>query len=154
MAWKSIVCAVDESPGADAALGVAARLARQLDAKLLLVHVQPAAAGESLLAPPPAMVAAKRLEPERWTAVASDLSGKPVSLRMLSGNAPQALVDFARESACDAVVLGSRAHHRVTLALGSVAAKVIVEAPCPVLVVSPKSRERELLRQDFPGQVA
>ena len=150
----TIACAVDTSPGSEAALAVAARLARAIDAELVLIHVDQAPAEEALLAPPPARIPRGRVEQERWTAAATDLRGEQVSLQLLRGEPAEAIVQFARKAGCEFVVLGSRARNRVTLALGSTAAKVLVAAPCPVIVVPPRGAEREQLKADFPGQVA
>ena len=140
---KSIVCAVDESSSADAALGTAARLARDLDAKLSVIHVDPpiAGEGEALFSPP----APRRIldlhgdQLARWTTAASDLRGEPVRVHLASGDAADEIAAFARETACDLLVVGTRTRRPASLALGSVSAKLMVQAPCPVLVVPARS---------------
>ncbi len=55
---------------------------------------------------------------------------------LVSGNAPRAIVEFARQRSFDLIVIGLAAHsalyHRI---LGSTAGRVIARAPCTVLVV-------------------
>ncbi|HUJ24503.1 MAG TPA: universal stress protein [Myxococcales bacterium] len=154
--WKSIACAVDESDGSDRAIGAAARLAHELDAELVLIHVDPpieGEGGEAVFAPPPArrILDLHRDRIERWSAAASDMRGEPVRVQLASGDAASEIVAFARTSHCDLLVIGSRARSPLSLALGSVAAKVLVHAPCPVLVVSPRVED---VMTDFPGQAA
>ena len=140
--WNSIACAVDDSDGSRAALGTAARLARQLDASLTLIHVDPSIpgeGGEAVFAPPPPrrILDLHRNQVGAWSAAASDIRGKPVRVQLATGDAAGEILAFARRERCDLLVMGTRARSRLTLAVGSVAAKVLVEAPCPVLVVAP-----------------
>ena len=46
-----------------------------------------------------------------------------------------ALIDYARNSRIDHIVLGARGSSRLRRLLGSVSAKVVAEAPCTVTVV-------------------
>lgn len=154
-AWKRIVCAVDESSGSYAAMRAAARLARDLGAELLLVHVDAKPAGEALFAPPPAArVFTQHSEVQRWLALGSDLRGEAVSVERLTGDAAGEIIAFARRARADLLVVGARARNPLSLALGSIAARVLVHAPCPVLVVSPEGEERERMKSDFPGRIA
>ena len=138
--WKSIVCAVDDSPGSQAALATAARLARELNVALSLVHVDPpleGEGGEAVFAPPPArrILDLHHDQIAEWSAAASDLRGETVRVQLASGDAADEIVAFARRVGCDLLVLGTRARRPVTFALGSVPAKVMTQAPCPVLMV-------------------
>jgi nucleotide-binding universal stress UspA family protein len=55
---------------------------------------------------------------------------------LLRGHAARAIVDEARETGVDLVVVGSRGHGVLgTTVLGSTSAEVVDHAPCPVLVV-------------------
>ena len=146
-AWKSIVCAVDDSSGSEAALGAAARLARELGARLRLVHVDPhiSGEGEALFNPPAPrrILDLHRDQVERWSAAASDLRGEEVKVQLASGDAAEQILAFARRTRCDLLVIGSRVSRPVSLALGSVAARVMMQAPCPVLVVPARNAGRE-----------
>jgi len=149
--WKSIVCGVDSRPGCVEAVRLAARLAREESASLVLLHVEKERGGEALLAPPPARTASPKQQTVRWSALASDLRGEPVHTEEMTGNPAQGIVEFARKAGCDLIVLGSHAHTRATMALGSVVLSVLAHAPCAVIVV-PSGMED--LKSDFPGQVA
>jgi nucleotide-binding universal stress UspA family protein len=135
--FKSIVCGVDDSPQSMLALRAAAQLAREGSAKLTLFHAEPAPRGEVLFAPP-AAIAHRSAEPpaeERWCELASTISGRPVELHYATGDAGEELVAFARQGKSDLIVLGSRARTAPALALGSVVPRVLVHAPCAVLVI-------------------
>jgi len=141
----------------------AVELAVHFGAELVLVHV---------LAPPPMppMVPSERMatllssvEVERYQRdeerqarlnlerlVAERLqSGLVYGIRVLVGNAAEAIVGLAREEAADLVVIAT--HGRSgwrRLAFGSVADKVIRTATCPVLVVpSPAQTQSSSDRQ-------
>ena len=149
--WKSIVCGVDSRPGSVDALRLAARLAREQSAALVLLHVEESG-GESLLAPPVSRTGpAREVQASHWAALASDLRGEPVRSETVTGDPADAIVEFAAKWGCDLVVVGSHAHTRAALALTSVVGKLLAHARCPVIVV-PAGMED--LQSDFPGQVA
>ncbi len=135
--FTSILCGMDDSLQSVEALRRAARLAREQSAKLTLLHVEAPPRGEALFAPP-APVAMRTQPPppeEHWCAIASDLRGEKVQLHYATGEPGARLVEFARENGADLIVLGSKARSTPALAIGSCIARVLVHAPCPVLVV-------------------
>lgn len=84
---------------------------------------------------------------------------------VLRGRAAGAIVDEARAMEADLIVLGSRGHGTIaTMLLGSTAAEVVDQAPCPVLVArgnalgsiafaddgSPPARRAETLLTEWP----
>lgn len=149
--WKSILCGVDSRPGSIESLRLAARLAREQSATLSLVHVEESG-GESLLTPPVVTAgSAREVHASRWAALASDLRGEPVRVETAFGDPADAIVELARKSGCDLIVVGSHARTRAALALTSVVGKLLAHARCPVIVV-PSGMED--LQSDFPGQVA
>lgn len=135
--FKSIVCGVDDSPQSVLALRSAAGLARESSAKLTLFHAEPAPRGEALFAPPPPLATRSAPPPpdERWCELASSIRGQPVELHYATGDAGARLVEFAREGGADLIVLGTKARNAPAFAIGSVVAKVLVHAPCPVLII-------------------
>jgi nucleotide-binding universal stress UspA family protein len=150
--WESIVCGIDSRPGCVEAVRLAARLAREQSASLVLLHVEKKREGEALLAPPPARIAVPAGdETARWSGIASDLRGGPVRTEVTTGDPADGIVEFARKSGCDLIVIGSHARNRATLALTSVVGRVLAHAPCAVIVV-PSGMED--LKSDFPGQIA
>jgi nucleotide-binding universal stress UspA family protein len=145
---KLIACAVDGSLGSEEAMRVAANLAKDLQAKLVLLHVEPKVSGEALFAPP----SAPRKHPRRaeillWESEAAELMGEQVEMQVVAGSPAKEIVAFARRSGCDLLVLGTGVKSRLSLALGSVAGAVLVQAPCPVLTVT---LPREVVRAHAP----
>ena len=144
----AVVCGVDGSAGADAALASADALARRLGSELVAVHVQAAAvpvAGATLgpvpwriLASPEARRAAlavveravDRMDPEA-----------AVRMRVESGDPAERLAAVAAEQPSAMLVVGSRGHGPLHAALvGSVSSRLCAAAPVPVLVVPRASR--------------
>jgi nucleotide-binding universal stress UspA family protein len=147
MAFHRILCPVDFSAGSGEALRVAAELARERDAALVLVHVWSPAQmtmGEGYLAPAVIqdMVDGETAQLAKSKTEAQQLGVKEVATRLLTGVPWDEIVSAARsDSAVDLIVIGT--HGRTGLAhvlLGSVAEKVVRHAPCPVLVV--RGREK------------
>jgi nucleotide-binding universal stress UspA family protein len=144
---RSIVCGVDDSNDASAALRVAAELARRLGLRLVVAHVTHTAIAGPQLAPAGrvpmlaeqvesgleagrrlvnAMVAAERL---------SD-----VDERVVYGFPAERLAELADDEAAELIVVGSRGRGALKAAfLGSVSRELIGVASCPVLVVPPGS---------------
>lgn len=132
---KKILVPMDGSRPAIRALKLAARMP---DAVVLLLNVQrPIAASafvskamiaehqrreaDDALAPARALIKRGKIEAKTYAAI-----GEPAA----------AIVAFAKRHRCHAIVMGSRGLGRIAgLMLGSVAAKVIYLAPCPVTVV-------------------
>ncbi|MFT3698655.1 MAG: universal stress protein [Kofleriaceae bacterium] len=144
MVFTKILCPTDFSPGADRALRLATRLARESNAELVIAHawyIPPSA--YSLEAPfPPFMVqqliddAHKGLDAAKRDAIAA---GAPhVSTELLNGSPWSCIVRQLEHEAFDLCVIGT--HGRTGLArifLGSVAEKVVRHARCSVMTVRP-----------------
>ena len=75
--------------------------------------------------------------------------GRRVDWELVRGRPADVLLDEARRTQADLVVLGSRGHGRLeSLMLGSVPAEVVDHAPCPVLVVRGPTLTRAVFAQD------
>lgn len=142
MGFTKIACPVDFSACSREALRIAAELARDWSAPLVVVHVwEPPrwSIREVMIAPEVIqdMVEAEEAELESWTATAKQFGAREVGTRLLSGVAWDAVLALLKDDpAIDLVVMGT--HGRTGLKhvlLGSVAEKVVRHAPCPVLVV-------------------
>jgi nucleotide-binding universal stress UspA family protein len=137
---KSILCAVEGSPQSLDALRYAARLARALSARLVLLHVESEPRGGVLFdayspdAPP---------DEERWSTIATKVLGEPIEVHYATGDAAQEIVRFARNAHSDLIVLGSRARTKAGLAMVSAVGGVLPHAPCPVTVVPAGSESAE-----------
>jgi nucleotide-binding universal stress UspA family protein len=143
-----IVAGVDGSRQSRAAAAVAARLARALDRKLVLVH---AAADPSRFLVPDGRERARqrRRTIEQGFAL---LEGTAATLRepvgrtaVVLGIPAEALVSFCLEERAELLVVGSRGRSRLAAALlGSVSACVTSADGCPVVVVPPNAADRFL----------
>lgn len=140
--WTKICCATDFSETSRHAMLRAAELARRLggELELLHVHVPPPSPGTDMLATPHDLGTMALVELEQvmsmWREEAERLVGRPVRSTVLPGDAATEIALRARERGFDLVVLGT--HGRKGLkrwVLGSVAERVVREAPCAVLVV-------------------
>lgn len=145
----TIVCGVDGSAEARAALDVAARLASRLGLRLVLAHVAefahvPDAATAPLdgLVPRAAVAAfddAQEEAAERLlaqTAVEAGLAD--AERRVAAGHPAERLAELADEEDAELIVVGSRGRGAFKAAfLGSVSSSLVGVARCPVLIVPP-----------------
>jgi nucleotide-binding universal stress UspA family protein len=116
-----IICAVDESDGARAALATAADVAERLGVKLLLVTVE----GDDA----PSSAGVERL-------VAESGLGTRTERILLRGEPAGAIVDAAATYGADLIVIGSRGRGALAASMfGSVSSSVAGRAACPVMVV-------------------
>lgn len=136
--WKRICCAVDFSEHSMAALERAVELADRLAAQLTLVHVFPPGQDGSLARAERALgMAEERLLGRlgEWRALAERLLGRQVQAQLLTGSPARELARHAARG-MDLLVVGTRGPTGLgRLLLGSVAERVVRDAPCPVMVV-------------------
>jgi universal stress protein A len=161
MAFETICCAVDFSESSHAALEEAATLASRVGAQLTIVHVHgevPTLATDLVVTPSAFLEAAAKELREQLEVLRRDAearTGRPVRCAVLGGHAADELVRYARKQNVDLLVLGSHGRTGVwRLALGSIAERVLRHAPCPVLVVAAKARERASENVPELGQYA
>jgi nucleotide-binding universal stress UspA family protein len=142
---SSILCGVDGSTDARLALRTAARLAGQLDARLVVAHVvqvpvQSSRLGPGLMVPIGDELAAGRRLVEDIVE-AEGLSG--AERRVEYGFPGDRLADLADEEGAALIVVGSRGRGAFKAALlGSVSMDLIGVARRPVLVVPPGAAPR------------
>jgi nucleotide-binding universal stress UspA family protein len=142
----SIVCGIDGSRQAQAALRVAGALAERLRLRLVLVHAV-AAPGRDVpgIARARVRVRGERIQTlrretgERLLRRAAAAHALHAEWRLESGDAVERLCAVAHEERAQLVVVGSRGHGalRATI-LRSVSTAVVRRAPCPVVVVPPR----------------
>jgi len=128
---RTVLVAADFTPASHQAVQYAARLARQHDAKLTLLHViEPA----QLRRVPDA--AALERGVERRLQELAKAAAVNCAVRIVSGRVTQSVVDAASKEAADLVVLGVRASSGVLDRLVIPRAyEIVCEAPCPVLTL-------------------
>jgi nucleotide-binding universal stress UspA family protein len=135
---RTVLHPTDFSDRSDAAFGVAAALARDYGARLVVLHVAP---NDVVYA---GLIGAVRTDPRRYLeAIAARLAeyhadglAAPIATHLVEGEVVAGILRAAAEVAADLIVLGS--HGRSGLGrvlLGSVAEGVLRHAPCPVLTV-------------------
>jgi nucleotide-binding universal stress UspA family protein len=132
--YAHIACCIDRSPASLRALAEAQRLRALGPGRLSLVHVSPRALIEAPAPGAPAGAPRDLADDERaWLhATAAGVAGaEPVAL---TGLAPGAAVDWAREAHPDLIVAAAHRGPVERALLGSFAAHVAREAPCPVLL--------------------
>ncbi len=143
--WKTICCALDFSEPSRLALQEAADLARTFDGELTLVHVYeaPAVVTKDMTVPAAHVLEQTIREIERkldgWREVAARIAGSPVVARVVTGEVAHEVLRFLREGGFDLAVLGTHGRTGLQhLVLGSVAERVVRQAPCPVLIIRPR----------------
>jgi universal stress protein A len=146
--FQRVACATDFSDTAEAAWDTACDLAQVHRAELTLVHVFPG------LPPSPDVAVPSVLEvweeQRQWVASeldrrVADAEARGIRARALvkNGAAPEGLIEAVDELGADLLVVGT--HGRTGLErvlLGSVAEAVVRKAPCAVLTVKSRARER------------
>jgi nucleotide-binding universal stress UspA family protein len=145
MPFRHVVCATDFSPASSAALSKAVELARASKAPLTLVHVLTPVvpvAGEGYILPDTyeKIEASARAEGQRQMdrllARARRAGLRAVTGVLATGIPHVEIVRVAKARRADLLAIGT--HGRTGLArffLGSVAARVVATATCPVLTV-------------------
>jgi nucleotide-binding universal stress UspA family protein len=134
----TIVCGIDDSPGAAEALRVAQTLSTDLNLRLVLAHVAPdwtAGADESLTA------SQARRGGDRLLERAVHEHNLEAERRVEVGEPAEALAQIAAEEAATLIVVGSRRKGRLRPGLRSgLAGELAASAPCPVVIVPPSLR--------------
>jgi nucleotide-binding universal stress UspA family protein len=136
---RHILVCTDFSEHADVAMGQAIDLARQVGARVTLLHafspmpfLGPDGSGVALIGD--VLSAAEEALEKRCEKI--EAMGVKVEKRLLEGPAPEALLRATRELGCDLAVLGTHGRTGIKRAiLGSVAERVVREAGCPVLTI-------------------
>jgi nucleotide-binding universal stress UspA family protein len=141
--FKRIIVATDLSPASEPALKEAVGLAKENGAELLIAHAYQ----------PPSVAEAQSISAgvyEEWDQnIRAEVRGRlqelvedaakegvKAELLILKGTPYEAIAEAARVNEADLVVLGTHGRKGVSrFFLGSVAARVISTAPCPVLTV-------------------
>jgi nucleotide-binding universal stress UspA family protein len=143
--FHTIVAALDFSDSSPDALDAALALATiERGSRLHLLHVaastMPALWTDELPAPDQPDIERARVDDARaqlaTLAVSRALDPAGVTMAVVVGSAANEIVRYAEEQGADVVVLGSHGHGLVRrFLLGSVAEKMVRQAPCAVLVV-------------------
>jgi universal stress protein A len=157
--WRRICCAVDFSDPSRFAMEEAADLARTFRAQLTLLHVEEPAPVMPIdvIVPTPSTFETVSVDVARcvaaWRTEAAARAGSPVRSAVRLGAPAEEILKFAREEAMDLVVLGTHGRTGLKhLVLGSVAERVVRQAPCPVLVVRTKEASEAAVLASQPQE--
>ncbi len=149
--FRRILVPVDESRPSQNSLAVAAGLARETGAEVILTHVVQMRWSQDepeMKATYGDIVEDYRQSGEatlRRTAESEVFSGLNVDTQLLFGNNPaRELLRLAREREVDAIVMGSHGRGGFgRMILGSVSQRVIHDATVPVIIVPPHLEQAE-----------
>lgn len=133
---REILHPTDFSPGTEHSLSVARSMARDLGARLVLMHVIPYGvyASDMTVAVDPA-VYREALEQERRMVEGPDLK-YPVATRLAQGDAAEEILQAAHEIDGGLIVMGTHGRTGLSrLLMGSVTERVVTRSSCPVLAV-------------------
>jgi nucleotide-binding universal stress UspA family protein len=135
--FERILVAVDGSPESGKTIGIAVDLAQRYGSAVTVLHVREHERyeGDDVdLGPPIPAEQLVREVAERFREAGVEVRGEV--RRVGYGHTPQQIVDVAKESGAELIVLGSRGMTELkSLLLGGVANKVVHHATCPVLLV-------------------
>ena len=136
---RTILQPTDFSAPAEDAFELACSLARDYGARVIVLHVKPPdmMLGDPYQPPPPDPAVIRKAlmdrlyhqQPPRGCSIV-------VEYRLEGGDPATAIVDVAKETKSDLLVMGTHGRTGVSRVLmGSVAEMVLRKAPCPVLTV-------------------
>jgi nucleotide-binding universal stress UspA family protein len=148
--WKKILCPVDFSEPAQAAMSVAVQLCRQFDADLTLFHSYQLPGytlpeGSVVASPKMLQDLADQAEAHlsEWRQLAVGMGAPRVETAKGIGDPAIEVVEVAREGGYDLIVLGTHGRTGIRHALlGSITERVVRHARCPVLTVHPEPHPR------------
>lgn len=150
MPWKKILCPIDFSEPARAAMTAAIELCRHFDGELTLFHSYQLPGytlpeGSVVASPKMLQDLADQAEThlEEWRETAQKLGAPRVQTAKAIGDPALEVVELAREGAFDLIVLGTHGRTGIRHALlGSITERVVRHARCPVLTIHPEGRAR------------
>ena len=142
-AFHSILVPVDFDQSATVALDLAKQIAAGGDAVIHLLHVV-----AILLVPGEAanvvVVREDQVRAELERLANEQLSGIRCQVHVRTGDTARAVVEAAHDLGADLIVMPTHGRHGLPrFFLGSVAERVVREAPCPVLTVRPSIAQHE-----------
>jgi nucleotide-binding universal stress UspA family protein len=152
---RVILHPTDFSPGCEHSLRVSRTLARDLGARLVLLHVVPFGfRANDMIVPVDPTACRKALAEERQLVEGPDLK-YPVEARLGRGDAGEEILRAAAELDCGLIVMGT--HGRTGLGrllMGSVTEDVLSRAECPVMAVKTPRGGEASLPEEAPRPVA
>jgi len=146
---RTILFPTDFSFEADHALEVARSLARDHQARIVLMHAATPVAAVEVYIDQADIDAIRSQARRQLEAIAARITEVPVETDVLIGEPGRMIVELAEKLSADLVVMGTHGRGGVSrLLLGSVADYVLRHAPCPVLTIKPGTEQH--LREEIP----
>lgn len=137
--FKTVLVATDMKPHSSAALHYAEALARTHGAILVIVYVTDPVSYAFPQGTPDALVA-NRAAVEEMRQIEEEAQSQGIAVHSVveSGVIYERILEAVADHKADLLVLGTRAKTEAgRAALGTVASRLLTEAPCPVLCVPP-----------------
>jgi nucleotide-binding universal stress UspA family protein len=146
MPWKKVLCPIDFSEPARAAMEAAVELCRQFDGDLTLFHSYQLPGytlpeGSVVASPKMLQDLADQAEAHlaEWRRIAEEKGAARVQTIKGIGDPALEVVELARDGGYDVIVLGTHGRTGIRHALlGSIAERVVRHARCPVLTIHPE----------------
>jgi nucleotide-binding universal stress UspA family protein len=141
---RTVLHATDMSECSKYAYQLACSIARDYNAKLILVNVVPfqgASMGTEGMVIPPPVVNSDQLRDE-LTKLAKHAGLPHTGIVLADGDPSDEILRVAKENKCDLIVMGTHGRRGLgRLVMGSVAEQVLRRAMCPVLTVKTPDKE-------------
>jgi len=136
----AILHPTDLSTSSQHAFEIACSLARDQDARVIVLHVleRPVIIQSDVMTPPPPPppVAERKAAREELARLRPTDPMVRLEHRLEEGDPATGILEVAEEAGCDLIVMGTHGRTGLTrLLAGSVAEKVMRQAPCPVMTV-------------------
>ena len=135
--FERILLAVDGSPKSEKTIQIALDMARRYESAVTVVHVREYERyeGDDIDLGPP-VPADQLVNDVLRTFREGGVEAQGEIRRVSSGDTPEQIVEVAKRSQADLIVMGSRGMTEwKSLLLGGVANKVVHHATCPVLLI-------------------
>jgi nucleotide-binding universal stress UspA family protein len=138
---KRICCPIDFSDVSRIAVEEAAELALWFGAAITLLHVdERRSSSTDVTAVGPGATSSRELL-GTWRMMAEEMASSRVQCASTVGDPAREILRFAEEGGYHIIVMGTHGRTgRGSVPFGSVAQKVILDAPCPVLVTNERTR--------------
>jgi nucleotide-binding universal stress UspA family protein len=145
---RHIIVPVDFHRHTDDLADFATGIAKKLDAKITFVHVVGNAEYHADMSPAAGKVVTEELcryaEKKMSQLLEANKSACPgCSGTVMTGEAADSIVEFARENEADLIIMGTHGAQGIEkILLGSVAERVLKRAHCPTLIFNPYKGDR------------
>jgi nucleotide-binding universal stress UspA family protein len=146
MPWKKVLCPIDFSDPARAAMSAAVELCKHFDGELTLFHSYQLPGytlpeGSVVASPKMLQDLADQAEAHlsEWRSLAEQAGAARVQTIKGIGDPAAEVVELARDGGFDLIVLGTHGRTGIRHALlGSIAERVVRHSRCPVLTIHPE----------------